>query len=140
MKKNFVAFALVLLLVFSMAGGAFADITQVYLDEAEAGVFFEYLLATVSTESSVTISEGSLPPGCQIVTKENALGLDVYISGTPEAVGNYSAVIDLGNGNSLVCPLNVSVSKPSAVASPDAVCSVNEILEIFVVSNIAKRA
>ena len=137
MKKNFVAFALVLLLVFSMTGGAFADTTYVYLDEVEAGVFFETLLATVNSGNTVSISEGSLPPGCQIVTKESSLGLDVYINGTPETVGNYSCVIDLGNGNSLVCPLNVAASKPSAVASPDAVCSVNELLEIFVVANIS---
>ena len=137
MKKNFVAFALALLLVFSMAGGAFADTTYVSLGEVEVGVFFKELLATVNTGNFVSASEGSLPSGCQIVTEESTSGLNIYLSGTPDYAGNYNCSVDLGNGNSLICSLNVMASKPSVVASPDAVCSVNEVIEIFVKASIS---
>ncbi len=137
MKKNVTAFALVLLLVFSMAGGAFADITYTAPVDVEAGLAFKHLLATVSSGNTISAMEGSLPPGCEIVTEETSNGLDVYLSGTPSVVGSYNCAIDLGNSNSLIYTLNVSASKPTVIVSPDVSCSVNEVIEIFVKASIA---
>lgn len=132
MKKKVTAFALALLLVFSMAGLAFADVTYTSPSDIEMGESFKTLLATVSSGSSVSAAEGSLPPGCQLITEEGSGGLNVYLSGTPNTAGGYNCTIDLGNGNSLICPLNVVATKPSVVASPDTFCHPNEVLEIFV--------
>ena len=137
MKKNVLSLLLVLTMMFSMAGGAFADITYTSAEDIEVGVPFKHLLATVGSDNIVSAAEGSLPPGCEIVTESSTGGLDVFLSGTPNTVGFYNCTIDLGNGNSLVCPLNVIAAKPSVVVSPDAACNVNDVIEIFVRASIS---
>lgn len=135
MKKNVTSLILVLIMMFSMAAAAFADITYISPEEVELGVPFKHLLATVSSGNIIT-AEGSIPSGCEITTEEGANGLDVYLGGTAAAAGSYTCTINLGNGNSLVCPINVNAPKPSVIVSPDAACSVNDVIEIFVKSSV----
>ena len=137
MKKTVTAFALALLLVFSMAGAAFADVTYTSPGDVEVGVHFKHLLATVAIGSSVTSNDGTLPPGCQLTAEESAGGLNIYLTGTPTTVGSYNCVIDLGNNNSLICPLNVIAAKPVVSVSSDITCYPNSFAEISVSASVA---
>ena len=137
MKKIMTAFVLSLLLVFSMAGGAFADITYVAPGDVELGQPFKHLLATIASGSNVSADGQSLPSGCMIVTEEVSEGLNVYLSGTPDTAGNYSCLIDLGNGSSLICPVNVLVPKPIVSASPNVSCNLNEDAQLFVDARVS---
>ncbi|MBQ7895650.1 MAG: hypothetical protein IJ364_03725, partial [Oscillospiraceae bacterium] len=137
MKKIVTALLLALLMVFSMAGAAFADITYASPGDVEAGTSLRHLLATVASGSTVSANDSSLPYGCYVETEETENGLNVYLSGTPSVAGSYNCVIDFGNSNSLVCPLNVLAAKPSIVVSPDVTCFPNDYIELFVNASAA---
>ncbi len=137
MKKIVTALALALLLVFSMEGFAFADITYTSPGDVEAGVYFKHLLATVSVGSPVSSTAGTLPPGCQVTTEESSGGVNVYLTGTPTTVGTYNCVVDLGNNNSLICPVNVIAARPTVSVSSGVSCYPNAHAQISVTASIA---
>lgn len=137
MKKIITALTLALLLVFSMAGGAFADITYTSPGDVEVGVYFKHLLATVSIGSPVSSTEGTLPPGCQVSVEEASGGVNVYLTGTPTTVGSYNCVVDLGNNNSLICPVNVIAARPTVTVSEPVTCYINAHAQVSVTASIA---
>ncbi len=134
MKKRILSLALALLMMLSLCPFAAADITYTSPGDVELGKSLRHLLATVAVGSSISVTEGSVPPGCGIYTEQTSDGLNVYLEGTPKTVGRYDCIIDLGSGSSLICPVNVVLPKLSLTVSGDVLCYPNETAELTVSS------
>ena len=132
MKKTVLSLALALLMLVGLCPRAAADITYTSPGDVELGTPFRYLLATVSAGSTVSASGGTLPPGCSVSTEQGDAGLNIYLGGTPSALGRYDCLVDIGNGNSLLCPINVVMPSLSLGTSSDLVCYPRATAELSV--------
>lgn len=134
--KHMISTAAVLLLMLLILPTAFADVTYPAPGDIEAGSRLDHLVATVSADSRVSASEGTLPAGITLETETGAAGLNIYLRGTTTAVGSYNCVINVNDAHSLICPINVVPAKPSVSTSPDVQCSTNDAVQIHVSASV----
>ena len=129
MKKSVLSALLVLLLIFSMPGLAFADVIYPAPGNVEAGTYMDHLIAELSPGSQVSAS--GLPEGVSLVAEPGEELTRVYLRGTPTTAGTYSAVINV-DGNSTICTFTVTPAVPSLTVSEDIRCYTGQFIQLSV--------
>lgn len=124
MKKRFISFLAVLVLVLALMPAAFADITT-NLGSFSAGTsitqpIFEYT-------DSIAYAPEMLPPGCELTNISDK----VCLTGVPEVAGNYSFMVETENGI-YTCYVDIMPFTPSCVVSGDKSCTQNENVVVSV--------
>lgn len=135
MKKQMISICLALLLLFSLLPAAYGDMTYGAPGDVEAGSQLEFLAATVSGDSSVSVQEDTLPEGVSLRTELTGEGQNVYLFGVPLEVGTYHCVINIdgaGGHNAIVCPLTVVPGAPTVTACDPVHCYVGEEAQVSV--------
>lgn len=134
--KRLLSTAAVLLLMLLLLPTAFADVTYPAPGDIEAGTQLNHLVATVSADSLVSASEGTLPAGIALETESGNEELNIYLRGTSTAVGSYNCVINLNDSHSLICPINIIPARPAVSVSPDVQCNTDDAVQINVSASV----
>ena len=129
MKKTLISAALMLLLIFSLPGVAFADVIYPAPGNVEAGSFMNHLIAELSPGSEVSAS--GLPEGVALVAEPGEELTRVYLRGTPTTAGTYSAIINV-DGNSTICTFTVTPAVPVLTVSEDLRCYTGQFIQLSV--------
>ena len=128
--KQYIAAALVLLLLAVMMPAAYADVIYPAPAPIQAGTALDHLLATVTPGTPVSVEDGTLPAGVGLYTEDAAEGVNLYLRGTPMLAGSYSCMFSVGGAN-MSCPLTVEAASPILLGlSSDVSCSLNEPVQL----------